>query len=100
MLIHASNSSTLFTAKYVYDQDFYDECKMSNIFRQSWINTENKILGRVIKYQQKTSKLKKHCPVTFHIVRKAMTAGTLHAYWEHPKSNMADLLTKPLNSNA
>ncbi len=41
---------------------------------------------------------KKHCSIAFHRVREAVAAGKVLVYYEGTDTNLADLLTKPLNA--
>jgi hypothetical protein len=42
---------------------------------------------------------KKHCSIAYHRVREAIAAGKLLVYYESTKTNLADLLTKPLSAS-
>ena len=42
---------------------------------------------------------KKHCPITYHMVREAVAAGKILIFYENTTSNIADLFTKILTAN-
>ena len=43
---------------------------------------------------------KKHCSVAYHVVREHVAAKKVLLFYEHSKSNLADLFTKVLNSES
>jgi hypothetical protein len=41
---------------------------------------------------------KKHHAIAYHNVREAVANGIIRVAWESSKSNLADMLTKPLSA--
>ena len=63
----------------------------------SRVMCENDEVIKSSKFAESTIK-KKHCSIAYHKVREPVAAGNLLIYYEKTGSNLADLLTKVLNT--